>query len=107
MDLSNRSFFLPHATLLWLLKFIPWTLSWGYSESEAGCFMLALMVLVYWVAWKVKMSTYTTALLVMAVFIFFNSVMFTSYLVWLVPFIPLVAFEVFSRSEFTELNQLD
>jgi hypothetical protein len=35
---------------------------------------------------------------VLAVFVFFNSVFFTSYMVWLVALIPLTAYEIIAQS---------
>ena len=55
-----------------------------------------MLLLIYWIVWKRDVGLYLPILLVMAVFVFFNPVMFTSYLVWVVPWIPLVASDYLS-----------
>lgn len=55
--------------------------------------MLIMLLGVYWLAWSRKLVLYIPALLVIAVFVFFNSVVFTSYMVWVVALIPLTAYE--------------
>jgi hypothetical protein len=52
--------------------------------------MVALMALVFTLAWRRKIGCYTSVLFVMATFLDFNSVIFRQYMVWAVPFIPLV-----------------
>jgi hypothetical protein len=37
------------------------------------------------------------ALLVLAIFVFFNSVFYTSYMVWVVALIPLTAYELIAQ----------
>jgi hypothetical protein len=60
--------------------------------------------LVYWVTWKRDVRLYLPALLVMAVFVFFNTVMFTSYMVWIIPLIPLVARDYLVQSKLAQTN---
>jgi hypothetical protein len=69
----------------------------GVNGIPGKLLMLALLGLVYWLAWKWSAGRYLAALLVLAVFVFFNSVLFTSYLVWLVPLIPLTAYQYLSQ----------
>lgn len=57
----------------------------------------AMLLLVYWIAWRRDFGVYLPALLIMTVFVFFNPVMFTSYMVWVVPLIPLVASNYLSQ----------
>ncbi len=64
--------------------------------------LLLVLLLLYWQAWKRKIPVFPAALLTMAVFAFFNSVLFTSYLVWLAPLIPLAALELMATdNDFT------
>ena len=79
----------------------------GIFGLRGKLFMLALLALLYWAAGKEKIGAYTAALLVMGVFVFFNSVMFTSYLMWLVPLMPLAAVDLLNRSRSAKLDQLD
>ncbi|MGW8249801.1 MAG: hypothetical protein ACWGO1_04100, partial [Anaerolineales bacterium] len=65
----------------------------GLRGIPAKIPMLIMLVIVYWLAWKHEIGRYTPAMLAMAVFVFFNSVMFTSYMVWVVALIPLAAYE--------------
>ena len=66
----------------------------GVSGMYSKIPMLVLMALVYWLVWTGKTGRYLPALLVMAVFVFFNSVLFTSYMVWIVPLILLTAYQI-------------
>ena len=52
--------------------------------------MLFMMSLVFLSAIKRQIGIYTSVLLIMSVFVDFNSVLFSQYLCWIVPFIPLV-----------------
>jgi hypothetical protein len=70
----------------------------GWAGLPARLPMLGLMMLVYWVVWRRKVGMYTSVLLVMATFIDFSTVLFRQYLVWVVPFIPLVVCDS-ARSE--------
>ena len=56
--------------------------------------MLLLMLMIYFHFWRYRVNSLTAALLIMAVFVGFNSVFFSTYMVWLMPFIPLAACEV-------------
>jgi len=55
--------------------------------------MAALLLLTYLLAWQGKIGRHAAVLLVMVTFIDFNSVLFSQYLIWLVPFIPLAVGE--------------
>jgi hypothetical protein len=65
----------------------------GLRGIPAKIPMLIMLAIIYWLTWKYKIYRYTPAMLAMAVFVFFNSVIFTSYMVWVVALIPLVAHE--------------
>ena len=52
--------------------------------------MLFMMSLVFLSAIKRQIGIYTSVLMIMSVFVDFNSVLFNQYLCWIVPFIPLV-----------------
>lgn len=55
--------------------------------------MLALMALVYGLALFGQVGRFTAALLVLSVFVDFNSVLYTHYLCWVVPLLPLAVSE--------------
>ncbi len=52
--------------------------------------MFALLLLSYALAWRRKVGLYMGSLIVMAIFVDFNTVLFRQYLAWIVPLIPLV-----------------
>ena len=52
--------------------------------------MVFLMSIIFLGSIKRQIGIYTSVLLMMAVFINFNSVLFLQYFCWVVPFIPLV-----------------
>jgi len=56
--------------------------------------MLIMIALVYLLAWQRKTRYYTATLLVMSCYLFFNSNLFKENFVWIVPFIPLAAYEL-------------
>ena len=56
--------------------------------------MLILMFLIYLLAWRSRIKLFTAGLLIYGSFVGFNSVFFNPYMVWLIPFVPLVAYEV-------------
>jgi hypothetical protein len=53
----------------------------------------------YFVSWQKSVGRYGAAMLVMSVFIAFNSVLFTHYPVWLMPLLPLAVGEWVILSE--------
>ena len=61
----------------------------GLSGIPAKLPMLGMMIIVFILAWKQKICYYVSALLIMIVFVDFNSVLFRQYMVWIVPLIPL------------------
>jgi len=67
--------------------------------------MLFLLLLVYILAWQKKLKTFTLALLIMAVFSGLNSVHFSSYLAWVMPFIALAACEVAGLIKEHQMNE--
>jgi hypothetical protein len=76
----------------------------GLNGALARLPLLVMLLLVYWVTWKRDVRLYLPALLVMAVFVFFNTVMFTSYMVWIIPLIPLVARDYLVQSKLARTN---
>ena len=54
---------------------------------------LIMLFAVYFVSWQGSVGKYGAAMLVMGIFIAFNSVLFTHYPVWLMPLLPLAASE--------------
>ena len=59
--------------------------------------MLIILVLVYLVSWQRTLGIYSDAMFAMLVFITFNSIFFAHYPVWLMPLLPLSAFELYDR----------
>ena len=55
--------------------------------------MLGLMALVYYATWLKKIGPFVTGLLIMVVFVDFNSVLFRQYMAWVVPLVPLAVVE--------------
>ncbi len=66
----------------------------GWVGLPAKAPMLALMALAFVLAWQRHVGRWTAALLVMAAFVDFSSVLFRQYLTWLAPFIPLAALDL-------------
>jgi uncharacterized membrane protein len=62
----------------------------GWDGLPARFVMLALMALIYITALKGYGKKYFAALLIMAVFLGFNTVLFSQYQAWVIPFFPLV-----------------
>lgn len=56
--------------------------------------MLLLMSLVFLSAMQRQIGVYTSVLLIMSVFVDYNSVLFRQYFCWIVPFIPLVVCDI-------------
>jgi hypothetical protein len=69
----------------------------GWSGWAARIPMIGLLVLIYVAVWRGRLGAYASSLLVMATVTFFNSVFFTSYMVWVMPFVPLACLEAFPR----------
>lgn len=61
--------------------------------------MFALLVLGYALAWRRKVGLYTGSLVVMAIFVNFNTVLFRQYLAWIVPLIPPVMCDLWDASK--------
>jgi hypothetical protein len=70
----------------------------GYHGVFAKIPMGVLLGLVYAGVWARPVSPYAALLLVQAVFIGFNSVLFRQYVVWLMPFLPLALIESLPRA---------
>lgn len=60
--------------------------------------MFILLALVYFVSWQRTLGIYSDTMFAMLVFITFNSIFFAHYPVWLMPLLPLSAFELYDRS---------
>jgi hypothetical protein len=71
----------------------------GWLGIPAKVPMLLLMVLALWLAWRAKIGPFTAALLVMASFVDFNSVLFRQYLAWIVPLLPLAVLEAVTGAD--------
>jgi uncharacterized membrane protein len=63
----------------------------GWVGIPAKLPMLGLMALTCGLAGQRRIGTYVATLLIMAIFLDFNSVLFVQYMAWIVPLIPLVA----------------
>jgi len=70
----------------------------GWSGWAARIPMIGLLGLIYVAVWRGRLGAYASSLLVLATVTFFNSVFFTSYMVWVVPFVPLACLEAFPRA---------
>jgi hypothetical protein len=68
-----------------------------WSGIPAKIPMLGLMLITLMVAWKRKIDHFGAALLVMAIFTDFNSVLFRQYMAWVVPLIPLAIAPMLAR----------
>jgi uncharacterized membrane protein len=73
----------------------------GWSGWAARIPMIGLLGLIYVAVWRGRLGAYASSLLVLATVTFFNSVFFTSYMVWVVPFVPLACLEAFPRAHET------
>jgi hypothetical protein len=69
----------------------------GWQGLLARVPVVLMLLMAYWLTWKYKLGVFNMALLVLAIFLFFNSVFFTSYMVWVVAFIPLTAYELIAH----------
>lgn len=65
----------------------------GWVGLPAKLPMLGLLGLIYALALRYKRRVYILSLMVMSVFVFFNSVFYPDYVMYMVPFIPLGASE--------------
>ena len=70
----------------------------GWSGWAARLPMLGLLGLIYVAVWRGRLGAYASSLLVMATVTYFNSVFFTSYMVWVMPFVPLACLEALPRA---------
>jgi hypothetical protein len=67
------------------------------DESLGDAALFGLIALVYLVAWRQRFGVVTGGLLVFALFLGFNVVLFNQYFLWLIPFIPLAVSEYQAR----------
>jgi hypothetical protein len=65
---------------------------------------LVLTILIYISAFKRQIGLYTSALLTLSVFINFNAILFTQYLCWVTPFVPLSISEFVYRRDPASLS---
>ena len=70
----------------------------GWVGIGAKIPLVVALALVYWFSIRRNLSPLLTSFLVLLAFLSFNSVLFTSYLVWMLPFIPLVVFECLANN---------
>ena len=83
----------------------------GWSGLAARLPMLVLMALVYAAACRRMIGPFAAALLVMATFVDFNTLLFPQYLLWVVPFVPLAVCDLTdagsraSQGRTTQTNQ--
>ena len=70
----------------------------GWSGPAARLVLLVMLVLSYILAVKMKKNVFSLALLILSIFVFFNPVFFTNYMVLVVPFIPLAIYELLTPS---------
>ncbi|MBI2840913.1 MAG: hypothetical protein HYX75_21555 [Acidobacteria bacterium] len=70
----------------------------GWSGFPARLPMLSIMLLVYALFARGRIGMLTGALLVMAIFVDFNSVLFPQYVLWIVPLIPLIICDTLESS---------
>jgi hypothetical protein len=63
---------------------------------------LVMLFGVYFTAWQRSVGRYGAAMLVMSIFLAFNSVLFTHYPTWLMPLLPLAAGELIIRMNSTQ-----
>lgn len=62
--------------------------------------MIVVLVIVYIAAFQKQIGPYTGVLLAMCTFIFFNKVFFHQYMLWIVPFLPMVVRDFQQRPDF-------
>ena len=60
--------------------------------------MLGLLLLAYALAWQRKVGPYLASLIVMATFLNFNTVLFSQYMIWTIPLIPLAACDLWDAA---------
>jgi glycosyltransferase involved in cell wall biosynthesis len=68
---------------------------YGWVGFPARIPMIAMLIVVYIMAFYYRKRVFSMSLLVMGTFAFFNPVIFNSYMAWLIPLIPLVVSETF------------
>jgi hypothetical protein len=66
----------------------------GWVGLPAKTPMVAMMVLVFVMAWQRYIGKWTSTLLVMMAFVDFSSVLFRQYFVWAAPFVPLAVLDL-------------
>ena len=74
----------------------------GWQGISARLVMLGLMAAVYFVAFKGLGKMYFAALLVMLIFLDYNSVLYSQYPAWVVPLVPLVFLDFLPAATPTE-----
>lgn len=66
----------------------------GWTGWPARVILLGMVVFIYVLSWKEKVSYYLAAFLLLLTVADFNTVLFSSYFDWVVPFLLLIVFEL-------------
>ena len=69
----------------------------GISPGTGRIFMLGLLAIVFVAVGRKRLGLFVASMLALATVISLNSTFFTSYMVWLMPFLPLVALEALQK----------
>ena len=69
----------------------------GLSGIPAKLPMLGLMMLTFFMVWKQNTKPFVAAMLIMLIFVDFNSVLFRQYMTWVGPLFPLALSEMLER----------
>jgi len=67
--------------------------------------LLMMLLAAYFAAWQRSLGRYAAAMIVMGIFIAFNSILFQHYPVWLMPLLPLAAGEWADRQRDTQNSE--
>ena len=66
----------------------------GWTGWPARIILLGMVVFIYVLSWKEKVSYYLAAFLLLLTVVDFNTLLFSSYFDWVVPFLLLTVFEL-------------
>jgi hypothetical protein len=69
----------------------------GIPAVMPSILIVAILIVLYVAVGQRRLPVYAASMLALATMIFLTSVFFTSYMIWLIPFIPLAALEAASR----------
>ncbi|MBS1250725.1 MAG: hypothetical protein MAG431_02320 [Chloroflexi bacterium] len=70
----------------------------GWIGIPAKIPMLVMVLITCWLAWRKKLKPFSAGLLVMLIFVDFNSVLFRHYPTWVIPFLPLTVAETLTQA---------